>query len=423
MRSERKKQIMTLSILAVAVLVISVGFAAFSSTLNIKSGASISSNASNFKVFFSSSESSLETNAIKASPSDMGEDATIDNTTVPTIRGLVAKTKFPGDSVTYTFYVRNEGQYEAFLNSITFRDKVCIPGPDATVEFVNNACDSIKTIVSVGSVTTSETKTDIKGETLMPGESKQVTVTLSYDSGGAFVDGSFTVEFGEISMYYSSTNETNEPPGDSEILYTGEIYRTTGQSLFVGNYINPDNRWCAVVPGVASSCAYNDYINQVFSSESECRMSLDFLANSGTLTPEEQYLVANAVCEQETLSYEKNLLSVSLTNYLKHTIVKNKVVASYVCGAIIENGARKDICLRGGDSSYYESNKKVLRSAESYLNTLPNNDCGFYDYDSVCDSDYFRVDIVQNGEAIMENHIEGNLCAIDSSGISLCMQQ
>lgn len=420
MRSERKKQVITLSILLASVLVISVGFAVLSSTLKIKSNATVNPNSTDFKVVLSSNPNTLETNRVKASPEDMGSDATIDNTSIPTISGLVAKTRIPGDSVTYTFYVRNEGHYEAFLNSITYSDKICMPASETSVELMNDACDSIKAIVNVGSITTTETQTNITGESLMPGESKQVTVTLSYDSNGARADGPFTVEFGEISMYYASSNGMNED--SSELAYTGEIYRASGQSLFIGNYINPDNRWCAVVPGIASSCVYNDYINQVFSSESECQMSLNALANSGSLSQEEQYLVSNAVCEQETLSYEKNLSSLSLTNYLKHTIVSNKVVASYVCGAFIENGSRKDVCLKGGDSSYYELNKKVLRSAESFLNTLPGNMCDYYDYDSTCSSNYFEVSITSDGLAVMLNYMEENGCVVDSNGISLCLQ-
>ena len=210
MRSERKKQIMTLSILLVSVLVISVGFAAFSATLKIKPNAMVNPDASDFKVVFSSSANTLETNSVPASPENMGEPATIDNTTVPTISGIEAKTKFPGDTVTYIFYVRNEGGYEAFLNSITFRGKSCIPEEGTSLTMVDSACNSITTTVSVGSVTTTETKTNITGESLMPGESKQVTVTLSYDSNGAYVDGPFTVVFGDISMYYATVNDKNE---------------------------------------------------------------------------------------------------------------------------------------------------------------------------------------------------------------------
>ena len=140
MRSERKKQIMTLTIFLVSVLVISVGFAAFSSTLKIKTKATVTPNSSDFKVMFSSSENTLETNPGKASPEGMGGDATIDNTLTPTISGLSASFTSPGDTVTYTFYVRNEGQYEAFLNSISFRGKNCTPGEGADVTMLDNAC-------------------------------------------------------------------------------------------------------------------------------------------------------------------------------------------------------------------------------------------------------------------------------------------
>lgn len=210
MKSERKKRTITLSILLVAVLAISVGFAAYSATLKINSSMIVNPDDSRFKVLFSSSDNSLETNAVKASPETMGSDATIDNTTVPTISNLTAKFTKPGDSVTYTFYVRNEGGYVAHLNSISFVGKKCIAEEGTSDALAIRACTSITATISVGDVTTTSTKTDITGETLTPAESKQVTVTLSYDSNGARADGPFMVEFGYISMYYGTISGMND---------------------------------------------------------------------------------------------------------------------------------------------------------------------------------------------------------------------
>lgn len=210
MKSERKKRTITLSILIITVLAISVGFAAYSATLKINSSMIVNPDNSRFKVLFSSSANALETNAVKANPSNMGDDATIDNTTVPTIEGLTAKFTQPGESVTYTFYVRNEGGYVSYLNSISFRGIKCIPGEGTSDALANRACNSITTTISVGNITTNETITDITGETLVPGETKQVTVTIAYDPNGARADGPFIAEFGNISMFYATENGMNE---------------------------------------------------------------------------------------------------------------------------------------------------------------------------------------------------------------------
>ena len=55
---------MTFSILAVAVLALSVGFAAFSNTLTIQSQASVAPDANTFKVVFSNKSDSEDTNDV-----------------------------------------------------------------------------------------------------------------------------------------------------------------------------------------------------------------------------------------------------------------------------------------------------------------------------------------------------------------------
>ncbi|MBR6690634.1 MAG: hypothetical protein IKL65_04825, partial [Bacilli bacterium] len=100
----RKKQMTMFIIAIVGVFAISIGFAAFSSTLRISSQASVTPNSNTFSVVFSSDENSLKTDAVAANPSNLGDPATIDNSSNPTISGLNAKFTAPNQSVTYTFY-------------------------------------------------------------------------------------------------------------------------------------------------------------------------------------------------------------------------------------------------------------------------------------------------------------------------------
>ena len=64
MRSQRRKQIVTLSVLLTAVLTHSIGFAIFSSNLNIQSGLSVKPDSSSFGVKFYSSETTLDVTTI-----------------------------------------------------------------------------------------------------------------------------------------------------------------------------------------------------------------------------------------------------------------------------------------------------------------------------------------------------------------------
>ena len=213
MRNRNKKLIILIAL--VAVVTVSVGFAAFSSSLLIKSSLSVNPNASDFGVVFSTSSSSVATSAVtptKNPTTITATNATIDNSTIPTISNISGTFTAPGQSATYSFYAYNKGEYLAYLNSITFvSDKVCTAGEGTNQTLVDAACEDIKITVSIGNVEASATKQNITGETIQAGKAKQVTVKLEYISNGDVADGPFTVEFGDISMFFATVSGMNEP--------------------------------------------------------------------------------------------------------------------------------------------------------------------------------------------------------------------
>ena len=224
----RKQQITTLSILAVAVVVLSVGFAAFSNTLNIETQASVSPDASTFSVKFSSDGTNVaNTQTVNPSSTTYGSSSTIDNSlTNPTIKGLNAKFTKPGQSVSYTFYAKNTGEYLAYLTTILFNNvsgessnKVCTAGTDTngiktTESLVQAACNGISVSVKVGNDEAVTASTSlITNHTLGIGNSEQVVVTITYGSTAAVADGPFTVTFGDISLVYSSVGSSTGSGG------------------------------------------------------------------------------------------------------------------------------------------------------------------------------------------------------------------
>ena len=120
-----KKKLMILVAL-IAVVGVSIGFAAFSSSLLIKSSLSVNPTGEEFKVVFSSRSTSLATDEITPSKTDSAiavNKAQIDNTgNYPMIKNLGETFTSPGQSITYTFYVRNTGKYDAYLTSIIFHN-------------------------------------------------------------------------------------------------------------------------------------------------------------------------------------------------------------------------------------------------------------------------------------------------------------
>ena len=336
----------------------------------------------------------------------------------------------PGQSVVYNLYAYNAGKYVAYLNSVTLKgNKSCTPGEGTSIQLAGQACEAISITVKVGNDSYNKTTTGITGKSIGVGQSTPVEITLSYSSTGARADGPFEVEFSDISLYYATVSgQDEEYTGESQVLYTGEIYRNSTENLFIGNYVNTNNRWCVVVPGVASSCVENDYLDMVFNSKTECEAGLEEYANQEDLDETLQYLLANATCQQETLTYETNVTNISQNYYLKHEVVNNVVTASFACITYTEDGVRKDVCLRGVDTSYYASNQATLRSVVPYFNTLDYNSsynnykgyCSFHESYSRCSSDSLILRAYSDGYVFANDGSAD--CNVLSGGDSYCSE-
>ena len=222
----KNSKVIAIAALLVAVVGLSIGFAAFSNTLKISSGATVTPDSDTFKVRFSSKSDSLDASAVAGS-AVTGEGyeagatataATIDNdateqvgdatVTVPKITNLKAQFTKPGQAVKYTFYARNEGEYVAYLNSITFGEKACaaVEGGGADATKVTAACGDITLTVSVGGTNYTSTNDAITAQTIAVGGNHEIIVTIDYAKGNSPVDGPFTVTFDDVALVYSSVD-------------------------------------------------------------------------------------------------------------------------------------------------------------------------------------------------------------------------
>ena len=214
---ERKDSTRIIAIIAVVVAVIglSVGFAAFSNTLTIKSSANVTPSATDFDVNFSNSNTAEQAGDVTGVGTNnaTGDTATIDNTDSPTISGLKANFTEPGQTVTYSFYAHNAGKYDAFLNAITYANvdgdtatKVCTAGVGTDATMVEAACNGISVTVKVGSNTYTGSNDSIADHLLAIDGYEEVVVTIEYASDATRADGDFTVDFGDITLTYGSVD-------------------------------------------------------------------------------------------------------------------------------------------------------------------------------------------------------------------------
>ena len=215
MDRDRSTKVIAIVALCVAVFGLSVGFAAFSNDLTIKSEATVKPNASDFDVNFSSSDTS-ETDGTVTATSTAGvtaQDATINNATAPTISGIKVEFTEPGQSAKYSFFAHNAGKYNAFLNNVTFKNVndananiVCVAAEGTNANMVASACQGISIKVKVGTTTFAESTPTITSHELTIDQYEPVEVTIEYASGAARADGDFQVNIGDIVLTYGSVD-------------------------------------------------------------------------------------------------------------------------------------------------------------------------------------------------------------------------
>ncbi len=218
MEKNRSIKVIAIAALLIGVVGLSVGFAAFSNTLNIQSSLNVTPDPSTFNVDFSSSDSSVVTDPIKPKKSVetiVATDGKINNSGNPTITNLGATFTEPGQSVTYEFYAYNAGKYNAFLKSIIFGTvddsyKSCTAANIQTTQaYVDEACGDISLKVQVGdTVADNESVSTVSSHPLNMDKGEKVIVTITYNEREKQqrADGDFNVEFGGITLTYSSVD-------------------------------------------------------------------------------------------------------------------------------------------------------------------------------------------------------------------------
>ena len=122
---EKNNKVLAVAALLVAIVGLSIGFAAYSGTLTIKSGATVTPDKDTFSIDFTNTPDGVDPDPIipEVYPEGVKADpAIIDNTDNPTVSGLKAYFTAPGQKVSYTLYAYNNGQYSTYLKNILFKN-------------------------------------------------------------------------------------------------------------------------------------------------------------------------------------------------------------------------------------------------------------------------------------------------------------
>ncbi len=219
---EKNKSIKIIAIMAlvVAVIGLSIGFAAFSQTLTIKSAADVAPDVESEFVdkIKPAPEGDGDDNKVNPSTDGSGvkaEPATLNGNK---IEGIMVHFTKPGQSATYKFKMKNTSSYDAFLENIIFSNAenennriVCKASSDgqANPALVAAACSGIHVTVTAGDnpmdTARDDSNININNHILekKTGE-ENITIKIEYSDGSAVADGKFDVKIGDIMLTYST---------------------------------------------------------------------------------------------------------------------------------------------------------------------------------------------------------------------------
>ncbi len=192
MEKERGFRIIAVIALMVAVVGLTIGYAAYSSTLKITGTAKVDPAVWNVKFAYSNASDTALTGT-KTGSAHIGTEATLTDTQVS---GFDVTLKAPGDSVTYNFLVANTGTLNAELSTFTMGSLSCAPanGSSATQAEATAVCNELT--YSLTGVTANSV--------LKEGTTSPVTLTLSWKKDGtATASDDIAITVGETTLLYT----------------------------------------------------------------------------------------------------------------------------------------------------------------------------------------------------------------------------
>ena len=189
MRSNDSKYI-TIIALVLAVVGISIGFAAYSNSLQIQAEASVTGGGG---------VTPPMVGGLSVSPTTQ-QDGTVTPTTTGGASGEAASLSASqiqnisvhftdvGQTATYTFYSVNATTFPLYLNDVVFGSKTCTAsnanGNPAT-QHLTDACNDITMTIAIGAEDFTETQNNINNHAIAATSYEVVTVTIEYIDGGA----------------------------------------------------------------------------------------------------------------------------------------------------------------------------------------------------------------------------------------------
>ena len=377
--------------LCLILVVMGVGYAAFSSLLTINGTANISNS---WCVGFDNTKTDDYTSkaGITGGTTPTGSITFSGNTCETKYQpdaSLTATFKQPGDRIEYTLTIKNKSTVPVAIKNIQVENSNVTT--DTTIKKGN-----IEFIVHMPE----STNLAIDGETTMRVVARfqnETNVTGPYDGEEQSINVKINAEQGTGSDGMVTT-------------YTGSVYRHNTNRVHNGDNINDTGTiW------VIASSTGGEYADE-YSSETECQTGYE-----GKNSP------AGYSCqtrEKGLGSHSEDTSALNKTYYLKHDIIEDVVTNSYVC--FVYNNAEH--CMKGADSgASFAQNTQIIKDfrtfnslgAYNYNGGNPTG-CAFTASNSVCYGGGFYYVRASSTGLVSANGSSSADCSVYQSGHSYC---
>lgn len=172
MERERRSRVLAVIAILIAVVSLGVGFAAYSRELTIDGTGTVE--ASSWEIRFENlGEKQVTGTAVEVTAPTI-------NTNDTNIGDYDVTFTTPGDSISYSFEIANNGTFDAELTTLTVPTPKCQGSGLTAEEDASNVCANLEyKLVYSGSDASTGTAV-AKGDTIGAGERRYVTLTLTY---------------------------------------------------------------------------------------------------------------------------------------------------------------------------------------------------------------------------------------------------
>ena len=386
-KTERDKRNYLIIALCAILVVMGVGYAAFSSLLTINGTANISNS---WCVGFDNTKTNTMevTKGLSTGTQPTGTmtySGTACGSTLQPNLSLNAHFYQPGDQIEYTLTIVNKSTVTAAIKSFTINGNENITSnwthTDGNITYTVNMPSD--TTLSPDETTTMtviakfQNETDVSGN--VNGETKTLNVSINVEQDDG--NGGMVVENG----------------------FTGSIYRSNFVSAKIGDSISSSEvstKWCK-----------NNGKYGCYDSEQQC--------NNAGGPPSATCLLERV----EGIGYKTSYTDFTNKSFLKHDVVNDIITASYVC--FVYNNTEH--CLKGGDGgTAFADNTLIIKDFQNYYSDY-NLSCNYGSVSSSCNKTYMSLDIDLSYLSVTDSgkvNCYGDTypsCAITQDGSSSCV--